>query len=121
MVVLVAVLATVVAMATAERKRRGFRRSRVGIGIVVLVLLGGGAGAYAAPGGDAPSYRTTPAGPAKVTSVLTGTGTVQPVSQATVSFPVSGQVAAVSVKQGDTVTSGQVLAQLNTTTLSGQV
>ncbi|MFC0544679.1 efflux RND transporter periplasmic adaptor subunit [Kutzneria chonburiensis] len=108
-------------MATAERKRRGFRRSRVVIGIVVLVLLGGGAVAYAATRTDDPSYRTTTAGPAKVTSVLTGTGTVQPVSQATVSFPVSGQVAAVSVKQGDTVTSGQVLAQLNTTTLSGQV
>jgi HlyD family secretion protein len=108
-------------MATAERKRRGFRRSRVVIGIVVLVLLGGGAAAYAATRSDAPSYRTTIAGPAKVTSVLTGTGTVQPVSEATVSFPVSGQVAAVSVQQGDTVTSGQVLAQLNTTTLAGQV
>jgi len=111
----------VVAMATAERKRRGFRRSRLVIGIVVLVLLGGGAVAYAATRSDDPSYRTTTAGPAKVTSVLNGTGTVQPVSQATVTFPVSGQVAAVSVKQGDTVTSGQVLAQLNTTTLSGQV
>jgi multidrug efflux pump subunit AcrA (membrane-fusion protein) len=108
-------------MATAERKRRGFRRSRVVIGIVVLVLLGGGVAAYAATRSADPSYRTTTAGPAKVTSVLTGTGTVQPVSQATVSFPVSGQVAAVSVKQGDTVTSGQVLAQLNTTTLAGQV
>jgi HlyD family secretion protein len=91
------------------------------IGIVVLVLLGGGAAAYAATRSTDPSYRTTTAGPAKVTSVLTGTGTVQPVSEATVSFPVSGQVAAVSVKQGDTVTSGQVLAQLNTTTLAGQV
>ena len=111
----------VVAMATAEPKRRGFRRSRVVIGIVVLVLLGGGAAAYAATRSDDPSYRTTTAGPAKVTSVLTGTGTVQPVSEATVSFPVTGQVATVSVKQGDTVTSGQVLAQLNTTTLSGQL
>ncbi|MEV6605049.1 HlyD family efflux transporter periplasmic adaptor subunit [Kutzneria sp. NPDC051319] len=108
-------------MATAEPKRRGFRRSRVVIGIVVLVLLGGGAAAYAATRSDDPSYRTTTAGPAKVTSVLTGTGTVQPVSEATVSFPVTGQVATVSVKQGDTVTSGQVLAQLNTTTLSGQL
>jgi multidrug efflux pump subunit AcrA (membrane-fusion protein) len=112
---------TVVAMATAERRRRGFRRSRVVIGIVVLVLLGGGAVAYAATRSDDPSYRTATAGPAKVTSVLTGTGTVQPVSEATVTFPVSGQVAAVSVKQGDTVSSGQVLAQLNTTTLAGQV
>ncbi|MBB5893112.1 efflux RND transporter periplasmic adaptor subunit [Kutzneria kofuensis] len=91
------------------------------IGIVVLVLLGGGAAAFAATRSDDPSYRTTTAGPARVTSVLNGMGTVQPVSQATVSFPVSGQVASVSVKQGDQVTSGQALAQLNTTTLQGQV
>ena len=91
------------------------------IGIVVLVLLGGGAAAFAATRSSDPSYRTAIAGPASVTSVLNGIGTVQPVSEATVSFPVSGQVASVTVKQGDQVTSGQVLAQLNTTTLAGQV
>ncbi|MFC0439498.1 efflux RND transporter periplasmic adaptor subunit [Kutzneria buriramensis] len=104
-----------------DARRRGFRRSRVVIGIVVLVLLGGGAAAFAATRSSGPSYRTAIAGPASVTSMLNGIGTVQPVSEATVSFPVSGQVASVAVKQGDQVTSGQVLASLNTTTLAGQV
>ena len=92
------------------------------IGVVVLVvLLGGGAAAFAATRGSDPSYRTAVAGPASVTSMLNGIGTVQPVSEATVSFPVSGQIASVAVKQGDQATSGQVLASLNTTTLAGQV
>jgi HlyD family secretion protein len=91
------------------------------IGIVVLVVLGGGAAAFAATRGDDPSYRTAIAGPASVTSVLNGIGTVQPVSEATVTFPVSGQVASVNVQQGDHVTAGQQLAQLNTTALAGQV
>jgi multidrug efflux pump subunit AcrA (membrane-fusion protein) len=102
-------------------RRRGFRRSRVVIGVVVLVVLGGGAAAFAATRSNDPSYRTAIAGPASVTSVLNGLGTVQPVSQATVTFPVGGQVASVSVKQGDQVSSGQVLAELNTTALAGQV
>ncbi|WP_211764907.1 efflux RND transporter periplasmic adaptor subunit [Kutzneria sp. CA-103260] len=89
--------------------------------MVALVVLGGGAAAFAATRSDDPSYRTAIAGPASVTSVLNGIGTVQPVSQATVTFPVSGQVATVTVKQGDQVSSGQVLAELNTTTLAGQV
>ncbi|MFI9382775.1 efflux RND transporter periplasmic adaptor subunit [Kutzneria sp. NPDC052558] len=97
------------------------RRSRVVIGVVVLVLLGGGAAAFAATQNTSPSYRTATAGPASVTSVLNGIGTVQPISQATVTFPVAGQVATVTVKQGDQVTAGQVLAELNTTALAGQV
>jgi multidrug efflux pump subunit AcrA (membrane-fusion protein) len=109
-------------MADRETARgRGFRRSRVVIGIVVLVLLGGGVAAWAATRTTDPTYRTAVAGPATVTSVLNGIGTIQPVSEATVTFPVSGQVATVNVKQGDQVTAGEVLAQLNTTTLSGQV
>jgi len=91
------------------------------IGVVALVVLGGGAAAFAATRGSDPTYRTAIAGPASVTSVLNGIGTVQPVSQATVTFPVGGQVATVTVKQGDQVSSGQVLAELNTTALAGQV
>ncbi|HWE89776.1 MAG TPA: HlyD family efflux transporter periplasmic adaptor subunit [Pseudonocardiaceae bacterium] len=104
-----------------DRRHRANRR-RLIIGAVVLVLLLGGAGgvwAATRPSGD--SYRTVAAGPATVTDALGLTGAIEPVSEATVDFPVSGQVAAVDVTQGQQVTAGQTLAQLNTTSLAGQV
>jgi multidrug efflux pump subunit AcrA (membrane-fusion protein) len=58
-------------------------------------------------------------------SVTTGTiqqtvaasGTIEPASQASLNFAVSGTVTAVNVKAGQTVTAGQVLATLGTTAL----
>jgi HlyD family secretion protein len=108
----------------AERRRRGgwrpTRRVLIIAGVVVVVL-GGGIGAYAATRSTSDTYRTAAAGPAKVTATFATTGTIEPVSEATVGFPVSGQVSSVNVQQGQQVTSGQTLAQLNTTTLASSV
>jgi HlyD family secretion protein len=108
----------------AERRRRGgwrpTRRVLIIAGVVVVVL-GGGIGAYAATRSTSDTYRTAAAGPAKVTATFATTGTIEPVSEATVGFPVSGQVSSVNVQQGQQVTSGQALAQLNTTTLASSV
>lgn len=106
----------------AERAKRGFRLPRLLVVAIVVVLLGGGAAvAWAATRTPGPTYRMATAAAATVTNTLNTTGTIQPVSQATVSFPVSGQVASVDVTQGQQVTAGQTLAQLNTNTLSAQV
>ena len=51
-------------------------------------------------GGD---YRTAVVANHPVASLLTGVATIEPVSQATVAFPVAGTVAAVNVKVGDHV------------------
>ncbi len=78
------------------------------------------------------SGSATPAGLSITTttvSVTTGTiqqtvassGTIEPASQASLSFPVSGTVTAVDVKTGQTVTAGQVLATVDTTVLSEQL
>ncbi|HJP74767.1 MAG TPA: HlyD family efflux transporter periplasmic adaptor subunit [Pseudonocardiaceae bacterium] len=108
----------------AERRSRGgwrpTRRVLIIIGVAV-VALGGGIGAYAATRSTSDTYRTATAGPATVTATLATTGTIEPVSEATVAFPVSGQVASVSVRQGDQVSAGQTLAQLNTNTLAASV
>jgi HlyD family secretion protein len=56
-----------------------------------------------------------------VTDTLAETGTIQPVSQATVMFPTSGQVSSVAVTVGAHVTVGQQLARLNTTSLNNAV
>lgn len=110
--------------AMAERRRRGgwrpTRRVLIIIGVAV-VALGGGIGAYAATRSSSDSYRTAVAGPATVTATLATTGTIEPVTEATVGFPVAGQVASVSVQQGQQVSAGQTLAQLNTTSLAASV
>jgi HlyD family secretion protein len=91
------------------------------IGVVVVVVGGGAAVAWATTRSTDSTYRTATAGPATVTDSLVVTGTIAPVTQATVTFPMSGQVASVNAKLGQQVTVGQSLAQLNTTSLNNAV
>jgi multidrug efflux pump subunit AcrA (membrane-fusion protein) len=62
-------------------------------------------------------YRTALSTTATVEQTLSVTGTVGPVNKATADFQVSGTVSAVNVAVGQTVTAGQLLASLDTTTL----
>ncbi len=84
----------------------------------VLVVAAGGVGAYAAVRGPDGDYRTAVAGMRPVNATLQATGTVQPASSATVSFPISGTVATVPVSVGSTVSAGSVLATVDGTALS---
>lgn len=104
------------------RLRLGGRTRRVVvIGVVVVVVGGGGAVAWAMTRPAGAAYRTATAGPASVTESLPGTGTIQPVSQATVTFPMTGLVSSVAAQVGQHVAVGQTLAQLNTTSLDNAV
>ena len=96
-------------------------RRWITVAVIVVVIASGGATAWAMTGPSGPDYRTATVTRANVTQTLLSTGTIEPVSQANVSFPVSGQVASVSVGLGSHVTAGQVLARLSTTALASQV
>src|SRR5471030_1980249 len=74
-------------------------------------------GALAATTSHHSTYRTATVTRAAVNETLEQTGTIEPVSQATVAFPTSGTIADVAVAVGDTVTTGQTLAKLDTTSL----
>src|SRR5512132_1293742 len=91
-------------------------RRRLAIG-VAIALVASVVLASRAFGSSGPGYETAVVARRSVDATLTGTATVQPVSQATVAFPISGSVAAVNVKVGDTVTVGQSLASLDPTSL----
>lgn len=52
-----------------------------------------------------------------ITSVTNASGTVSATRQVKLSFPTAGRVAHLSVQQGDTVTAGQEIAALDTSTL----
>ncbi|HEY3609307.1 MAG TPA: HlyD family efflux transporter periplasmic adaptor subunit [Pseudonocardiaceae bacterium] len=109
-------------MADLRRWKRRIRARRATVIVVTVVLVGGGAAvAWAATRPASTAYRTALAGPASVTDSLAAIGTLQPVSQATVAFPMAGQVASVGVQVGSSVAAGQTLAVLNTTGLATTV
>ncbi|GAB2999607.1 HlyD family efflux transporter periplasmic adaptor subunit [Amycolatopsis acidiphila] len=87
----------------------------------VVVVVAAGAVIWATSASSSPGYRTAVAGPASVTATLDTTGTIEPVTSATLGFPASGQVASLPVAVGQQVTAGQTLAQLDTTSLASQV
>ncbi|MGI9080197.1 MAG: HlyD family efflux transporter periplasmic adaptor subunit [Acidimicrobiales bacterium] len=100
----------------------GAVRARVAAGVgVVVVVLGLVARATVADTSSGGSYRTATATKATVLQTLTRAGTIEPVAQATIAFPVAGTVATVTVRVGDTVATGQELASLDTTALTGEL
>ncbi|QQS61111.1 MAG: efflux RND transporter periplasmic adaptor subunit [Candidatus Moraniibacteriota bacterium] len=78
-----------------------------------LVFLGGGGYWWWASNQEkVPEYETVTVGRTTITEIIDLTGAVEPVSYADTSFEISGQVESVSVKIGDTVKEGQILARL---------
>jgi multidrug efflux pump subunit AcrA (membrane-fusion protein) len=79
------------------------------------VLVAGGRGSADS------GYRTATVATRPVDRTLDRVGTIEPVSQARVAFAVDGTITSVSVDVGDTVTTGQQLATLDTSDLEATV
>jgi HlyD family secretion protein len=86
--------------------------------VAVPVVL---AGAVTIGGSSGSIYRTASVERADLDATLDSVGTIQPINQANLSFPVAGTVHSVSAALGQHVTVGQTLAQLDTTSLDAQV
>ncbi len=104
-----------------SRARRHRVRRWVTVAVTVAVLGGAGGGVLVATAAGGPSYRTTVVSRRTVEATLNSIGSVTPVSQASVSFPVSGRVAQVPVAVGQHVTTGDVLAELDTSSLASSL
>jgi len=103
-------------MATHPRSRV-IRRTVTVIAIIAMVGLGATA-AVALGSSTSPAYRTATVTVGLVTQQLPGTGTIQPVTEAAVAFPIAGTVASVDVNVGAQVSVGQQLATLNASALA---
>jgi multidrug efflux pump subunit AcrA (membrane-fusion protein) len=88
-----------------------FRRIAA-LSVAGAVVAGGAGTAYAAMSSPGPAYRLATATSADVTAALHVVGTLTPVRQADVAFPVDGTVASVAVRPGQHVTAGQTLGSL---------
>lgn len=99
------------------------RRRRWLIAAGVLVVLGLAAAYWLSAGRTTAStvYFTAPVTTGDLTVKVTATGTVEPINQVEVSSQQSGLVRTVSVDYNDTVTTGQVLATLDTDRLDANV
>ena len=88
---------------------------------IVVALLAALVAVLASGRTGSPSYRTASVERADVDATLDALGTIQPINQANLSFPVAGNVGSVSAVVGQQVAVGETLAQLDTTALDAQV
>jgi RND family efflux transporter MFP subunit len=107
-------------------RRFGGRRTVIGV-VVVVVAAGAAVGIWlGTKGSSSPSPLTVTT---QVVSVTTGTmkktvsasGTIEPAQQASLNFGASGQVTAVDVTTGQSVTAGQTLATVDPSALQAQL
>jgi multidrug efflux pump subunit AcrA (membrane-fusion protein) len=94
----------------------GTRAWVIGLGLVGVLLVGLIARdtVFASPA--AVPIRTTTADRGTVTSVVSGTGSLLPAGRMTVNFKAAGTLTEVDVRVGDKVTTGQVLARIDSST-----
>jgi len=97
------------------RPRRRGRAVAAGLTAVVVLAAVGVGTAHALQSSPDAAYRTAVVTKSSVDETLERSGTIEPVAQASVAFPLSGTVATVAVTGGATVTTGEVLATLQTT------
>jgi RND family efflux transporter MFP subunit len=105
------------------RQRLRLTRRRVIVIVAAVVVATGGGVAWAATRPSTAAAATTLASATTATlkQTVSSSGTIEPARQENLDFGVSGQVTAVNVKQGDTVTAGQALATVNSATLAANV
>lgn len=105
--------------------RRGWRRitpKRIAVVVVLVALVVGGTLlGLALTSSTKDQYVTAPATIGNVSQSTSMTGTIEPVTDADLDFATTGTVATVSVKVGDKVTAGEVVATLQTASLSSAI
>src|SRR5438045_1214399 len=94
----------------------GTRAGLAGLALVAIVLVGLIARDTVLAKPAAATIRTVAADRGAVTSVVSGTGSLAPAGRMNVNFKAAGTLTEVDVKVGDKVTTGQVLARLDSTT-----
>ncbi len=97
------------------------KRRLSGISLVVSVVLIGGILAGCSTSTNSTQYSTGVVKEVTVTDTVESSGSVEPVQMATLNWGTSGTISEVNVKNGDTVTKGDVLLSLDPTTVPSSI
>jgi membrane fusion protein, macrolide-specific efflux system len=103
--------------------RRRRPRSLILIVVALVLVAAAGAGVWlflhrsSGTAAEAATTQLIAATTETVKETVSATGTIQPANQANLTFAQGGEVTAVDVKVGDTVTAGQTLARIDPTIL----
>jgi macrolide-specific efflux system membrane fusion protein len=108
----------------ASERKRWFTKKSTIVGAMVVVVAVAGVGTWLATSNSSASPLVTTT--TSVQTIATGTitktvassGTLEPADQANLDFGASGRVTAVNVTVGQTVTAGQALAAIDSTSLA---
>lgn len=111
---------------TVEAITRRRKRFRIGWVLWPLLVLGLAGGGYWWVQGRSTAtatvhYTTSAAAKGDITVKVTAVGTVEPIEQVEVGSLISGTISEIDVKVNDTVTKGQVLAKLDTSSLEAEL
>lgn len=111
---------------SSRARRRVIRRRRIIISTVVVAIVLAASGAATAYAVNRPvpltqRYVLGTVATGDLTSTLTYTGSVSKANQKSLYFPTSGKVASVNAVAGDSVGAGDVIATMDTTSLSQAV
>lgn len=90
-------------------------------GAVLVAALAGGAYAFTAGSEPPPKYRTVKVERGPITSVITATGTVNPVTTVVVGSQLSGQIVELKADFNTLVKSGQEMARIDTELVEAQL
>ena len=113
----------VTVQAITQRRKRSPRRRWLFWGLLVLAAAAGGFWYWQGQDASATTVRYTTSEAAKgdITVIVTAIGTVEPTLQVDVGSLISGTIAEVAVAINDQVTTGQVLARLDTSSLEAEL
>jgi len=95
-------------------------KKKIIIAVVVIVVLGGGA-YYFFVGRKGTSYQFISVKQGNIIETVSVTGNTTPVQDLDLGFQNGGTIAVVNANAGDTVTAGEVVAQLDTGSLQAQL
>ncbi len=117
-------MADTITVEAITRRRKRFRLRGWVFWPVLIVALAAGVYGYLVTRNTATAvvhYTTTEAHAADITVTVNAVGTVQPIQQVDVGSLISGTISEVDVAVNDTVTKGQVLARLDTSSLQAEL
>ncbi|MCI8297976.1 MAG: HlyD family efflux transporter periplasmic adaptor subunit [Lachnospiraceae bacterium] len=115
------------AVSRAERRRRGKQKKLLAAGLVVLLVLGGSIFAYdktrraKETAAQTEGSRTAVAERRDIVSQLSSSGTLSPKDTYEITSLVEGEVVAADFEEGDQVEKGQVLYQIDATSMESEV